>query len=359
MMKYIFFPLLVLLFQPATAQVTLQATVPAVGLLQKNQLWNVLVINSSATAYDCRLELIVRDRMTGQEILTATTAPFSAGPGARSLNINTLSPVQYNYLTAGGDTRLEGLLAAGVYTACYTLSALPGKTDLAEECVQFDVEPLSPPMLIFPADSTQLETAPTQFSWIPPTPQGMFDRLHYEIIITEINEGQKAEEAIQQNLPYYSDGNVITNMLNYPGSSEGFTAGKWYAWQVIAKDDKSYAGKSETWVFRMVTKADEATPEGSFAEARSVYTGKKYYFTSAVNFSFINPYVARQLDYSIMHVATKTRIGRLPAVSMKQGLNTVSIDTKRIKGLKKNELYSLEIYNLGTATYYINFIIKE
>jgi hypothetical protein len=359
MRKYIFFAFTACFSQLVLpAQVTLQATVPSVGLLQKSQLWNVLVINSSAVTYECRLELILRDRITGQEILTATAAQFSARPGARQLNINSLSPVQYNYLTVT-DTRLQGLLPAGSYTACYTLSAMPGKTDLAEECVQLDIAPLSPPMLIFPADSTQLETAPAQFSWIPPTPDGMFDRLHYEMIVTEINEGQQPDEAIQQNLPFYTDGNLSTNMLSYPGSAEGFAAGKWYAWQVIARDDRNYAGKSETWVFRITTPAEPVILPASFAEAKPFYTGKKYYFTEAVKCSFNNPYMARPLDYSIVHVATKTKLGRLPKVNMAQGLNTIAIDIKKITGIKKNELYSMEIYNIGTTTYYINFIITE
>ena len=70
-MKKIFFT--VLMFTMAgyfvKAQITLQPNVPAVGLIQKNQLWNVLVINSSNTTYfDCRLNLVLRDRLTGQEI---------------------------------------------------------------------------------------------------------------------------------------------------------------------------------------------------------------------------------------------------------------------------------------------------
>lgn len=66
--------------QLATAQVTLQPNVPTVGLIQKNQLWNMLIVNSTGTPYDCRLELILQDRTTGQEVLTATTAFFRVSP---------------------------------------------------------------------------------------------------------------------------------------------------------------------------------------------------------------------------------------------------------------------------------------
>ena len=263
-MKKIFFT--VLMFTMAgyfvTAQITLQPNVPVVGLIQKNQLWNVLVINSSNTTYfDCRLNLVLRDRLTGQEIFTASTTQFSIAAGAKQLNINSLNPVQYNYLSGGANNSLLSLIPAGIYTACYSLSgALIKEINLSEECIQFDAEPLSPPMLIFPADSAVLENAPTQFTWAPPTPAVMFDHLHYEILITEIQEGQKANEAMQENIPFYNEGSLFNNLLNYPGSVSAFEKNKWYAWQIIAKDDKNYAAKSETWVFKISKEAHQVKP---------------------------------------------------------------------------------------------------
>src|SRR5882757_3802717 len=344
----------------SVAQVTIQPALPSVGLVQKDQLWNLSVINSSTKTYECRLELVLRDRLTGQEIITASTGIFTLQPGARQLNVNALSPIMYNYIAPGTDNKLQGLLPAGMYTACYTLASTATKeADLAQECVSFDTEPLSPPMLIFPADSSLLDIAPKQFSWTPPTPAGMFDRLHYEVLIVEINEGQKANEAIQQNLPFYNDDNVFTNMLNYSSATTNFEKDKWYAWQVIAKDDRNYAGKSETWVFKIKDKIPDSIPPESYADAKPYYSGKKYFFTNSVRFSFFNPYIEKKLDYSIVQVSTRKKLLHLPEIKMSKGLNQLAIDTKSIRGLQVNEQYVLEIYNLGTATYFINFSIKE
>lgn len=247
---------LTLSFAIMQAQVTLQPNIPPVGIIQKSQLWNVLVVNSSTTTYpDCRLRLLLRDRITGQEILTATTGIFSIEAGAKQLNTNVLNPIQYNYLTGSSNISLQSLILAGSYTACYSLSSK--YIDVVEDCVPFDAEPLSPPMLIFPSDSSVLDVAPTQFSWTAPTPANMFDRLHYEVVITEIQEGQKADEAIQQNLPFYIEENVLSNSLSYPSSAPSFLKNKWYAWQVIARDDKAYAGKSEAWVFIINSKKED------------------------------------------------------------------------------------------------------
>lgn len=235
------------------AQVTIQPNVPTVGMIQKNQLWNLTVINGSGEQLDCRLDLILRDRLTGQEVLTAFSSQFILNNGAKQLNANTLSPLQYNNLTTGINNSIQGMIPAGNYSLCYILTATGKEMPIAEECLQFDTEPLSPPMLIFPADSAELDNAPNQFSWIPPTPAGMLDMLRYEVIIAAISPGQRPEESIQENVPFYADANLFTNMMNYPSSANSFEKDTWYAWQVVARDNKNYAGKSEVWVFRYKT----------------------------------------------------------------------------------------------------------
>jgi hypothetical protein len=252
MKKFLTISLLLTAVITATAQVSLQPVVPAVGMIQKTQLWNVLIANSSSVQYNCRLELVLKDRSSNLEVFTATTSLFALGAGAKQFNINSLGPIQYNYLSPGFDAKQTGLLPVGNYTACYSLTGTGEKAvNLADECIQFDIEPLSPPMLISPADSSILETAPAQFSWIPPAPQGMFSRLNYEIIITPVNEGQKASEAIEENVPFYSQGNLTANFLSYTAAYQSFEKDKWYAWQIVARDDKSYAAKAETWVFKV------------------------------------------------------------------------------------------------------------
>lgn len=243
------------------AQISIQPTIPAVGLVQKSQLWNILVVNSTNVSYTCRLELMLKDRMTGQDILTAATGQFTLAVGAKQMNVNSLNPIQYNYLSTGLDSRMLDLLPAGSYNACYTLTLMGVKDEhLAEECIPFDVAPLSPPALIFPADSAKMETPSKQFSWTTPTPSGMFDKLFYELIITEINENQKPAEALQENLPFFVNSQLFNNSFTYPSSANQFEKNKWYAWQIVAKDDKSYVGKSEVWVFQISQEDKKVEP---------------------------------------------------------------------------------------------------
>jgi hypothetical protein len=359
-MKKIFFGAL-LLFAGiiAQAQFMLRPNVPAVGLVHKNQLWNILIINNTNGAQDCTLSFVLKDRITGQDILTGSTALFTVKSGAGQYNFNTLSPVQYNNLSGAGDTKLEGLLPAGAYTGCYSLAYNNGKVNLADECIQFDVEPLSPPMLIFPADSTHGPADQTTFNWMAPTPAGMFENLHYDIVMTEISEGQTAAEAIQSNLPLYTEGNLIANSMSYPAGAPAFEKNKWYAWQIIAKDDKNYAAKSETWVFKTDSLPSELIPAEGYAEVKPYYAGKKVYCSKVIRFSFVNPYEPQQLDFTIREVATKKEVARVPKIAMSKGLNQIAIELKEIRGLRRDREYCIEIHNLGTMNYYLNFIPTE
>ncbi len=363
-MKKVCFAILMIIVLPVfiEAQVTLQPNIPAVGLIQKNQLWNVLVINSSTKQYDCRLELILRDRATGQEVMTASGGQFTLQPGSKQLNVNSVAPVQYNYILAGIDNKMQGLLPAGLYTACYSLvSTMVKEADLAEECVQFDTEPLSPPMLIQPVDSSVLEVAPAQFSWIPPTPDGMFDRLQYDVIITAINDGQKANEAIEENLPFYNEGNHFTNMLSYPSSAPVFEKDKWYAWQVIARDNRDYAGKSEVWVF----KVNQPSPVKAIIEQMPYIKMKMNNPEKGIapngvlKLSYVNEIADSLITIQLIDINDKSRIAGEFKTAVRRGENLVQYDLKKILHLQEGKLYEARIVNSRKEKWLLQFEIRQ
>lgn len=175
MKKYLLLFFISSMLNNVFAQISIQPILPLAGIIQKNNLWNIAVINTSNESFECRLELILRDRASGLEFLTATTGQFQIGIGAKQLNASQLMPLQYNYIGTNSSTRTDEFIPIGDYTACYRLTS--GKTTIAEECISFDVEPLSPPMLVIPGDSSILQTAPSQFTWMPPAPMNLFNRL--------------------------------------------------------------------------------------------------------------------------------------------------------------------------------------
>lgn len=243
--------LIVAMASKALAQVSIQPTIAVSGMVHKSQLWNVVLLNSSNSHYECRLNLVLRDRQSGMEFFSATSNLFTLSPGTKSLSVNQLEPIQYNYSAGANQVMSRSMIPVGIYTACFTLTANTIETYLAEDCFQFETEAASPPLLVYPADSTALDVSPTQFNWMPPTPSEMFNFLQYDFIISEILPGQTAAEAIQSNVPFISESNQIANSFSYTSLQRKLETDKWYAWQVLARDERSYASKSEVWVFKI------------------------------------------------------------------------------------------------------------
>lgn len=244
------------------AQVTIQATLPPAGVVQQNQLWNLLLINATGDGLSCRLDLVLRDRQTGLQVFAASTAPFVLSRGSRHLNAAMLAPIQYRAMSPTLRPGLNGLLPVGSYNACYALFRVMGDASeqVSEDCIPFDVQPLSPPELTYPRDSADLDIAPTAFTWIPPTPDKMFNQLQFDIRIAEIKPGQRAEQAIQENMPLYQGAALRMPTLSYPHSAPTFKEGTWYAWQVVARDAGTYAARTESWVFRVHAATREQDP---------------------------------------------------------------------------------------------------
>ncbi|MEO8763047.1 MAG: hypothetical protein ABI416_02115 [Ginsengibacter sp.] len=363
-MKKISFILSILIISKSVtnAQVTIQPNVPTVGIIQKNQLWNLSVINGSATTFDgCQIHLILRDRQTGQEIFTATTPQFTVAPGAKQLNVNSLTPIQYNYLAGGSGNSFQDLIQVGMYTACYSLSGFLGKeTDIAEECIQFDAEPLSPPMLITPSDSSELETSPSQFSWTSPTPSAMFDRLNYDVLITEIQDGQKPGEAIENNIPFYSQGNLLNTLLNYPGSVTEFAKDKWFAWQVVARDNREYAGKSEVWVFKITSPGIKSLVENApFIKMKKDRPEKGIAPNGILKLSYINETTDNLAEVSIVDLSNQSKPASHFTAALKPGENLIEYNLNPKFHPQEGKVYQAQIINSRKEKWVTQFEIRR
>lgn len=362
-MKNIFFVLLLLTVSGyAVSQVTLQPVLPASGMVQKAQLWNVVVVNSSVDNYKCRLTITLRDRVTNLEVLSASSSIFSIATGAKQLDINFLNPVQYNYAASGQETKLQGLIPVGNYIACYSLTANGDKaTDIADECVPFDVEPLSPPQLILPADSSVLEASPTIFSWIPPSPDGIFSGLNYEILITPVNEGQKAEEAIQQNLPVFSQASLISNYLNYSKAYSSLEKNQWYAWQVIAKDKGSYAGKTEVWTFKVGEKRPDKINAGiPFVKLSNQSSRVAMAENGIVKIAFDNDANQKKIQLQLYNLnSNKKNQSASLMVKLTPGENFIQYDLRKAFTLKEGGIYMIKTADANGQSLSGTFIVKN
>lgn len=241
------------------AQVTMSAQLPPAGMVPKDQLWNLVLVNSKADILNVHIKMNLQDATTNQVVMSANSGDFLLGKGVKPITVKDLQPILYNYNLPDFS---KAFLPMGSYLACYQLYKVSGEKEepLSDDCVTIHVDPLSPPLLNSPIDSAEIQTSYPQFTWMPPTPINMFSSLSYDITLVEVLPGQAASEALQHNTPIFSKSNIVQPREDYPSSFSKLDTGKIYAWQVIARNGLNYAAKTDVWTFQL-KKEDKAEPE--------------------------------------------------------------------------------------------------
>ena len=235
------------------AQVTLSVQVPPTGVIQKSQLWNLVLVNTGNASLEVSVKLTLLTIGDNRPVMTGSSSRIVLSKGAKQVGINDVAPVQYNYLSSmfNVDRNPDGFLPIGNFQACFTVYKLVSDNyvELAEECVPVEVSPLSPPQLNTPFDKDSLSTPYPSFTWLPPTPLPLFSDLTYDVVVVEMQPGQSSTQAIQQNIPVYNASNLEDLTLLYPASNKALDTAKWYAWRVIARNNHQVVGQSEVWAF--------------------------------------------------------------------------------------------------------------
>jgi hypothetical protein len=255
-MKYKLFVLLLLIVYSigGNSQISMTVQVPATGVMQKSQMWNIMLISNSQAAATVKITLTLLQASDNTPVLNADTKPFILTKGVKQLAYNELSPIQYEYLSPifNVDRNPNGFMPIGNFIACYVLTTIAGEQQnvISEECIPLEIAPLSPPILNFPFDKDTITTGYPQFSWIPPSPIQLFTNLTYDVIVTEVQEGQSELQAIQQNIPIYTVGNIRQLTNAYPASNRQLDTAKLFAWRVVARSNNEFVAQSDVWTFR-------------------------------------------------------------------------------------------------------------
>lgn len=244
-----------LALQVQAQQVNMTIQVPPTGVMLKNQLWNLLLVNSGNAPVTVFVGLSLLSTADNQPVMTAVTKPILLPKGAKQLTASDVAPVNYTYLSSAfnADMNPNGLLPVGNYVACFTvyMQVYELRTTLAEDCVPVEVQPLNPPQLNTPADESVLDMQYPQFTWLPPMPLQLFNNLQYDFILVAQQPGQSAVQAIQQNIPVFNTHTSSASFLNYPSSNAALDTGVHYAWCVVAKNNNQFVAQSEVWTFKI------------------------------------------------------------------------------------------------------------
>ena len=191
--------LLILMFVMSKAQLSLSVQEPPTGIVQKNQLWNLSLIYSGSNTISVTISITLLNMSDNQPVMTAFSRPITLSKGVKQLKAMDVSPVDYAYVSPAFSRLTDAFIPVGSYRACYTIynSDRDAKTIMIEDCINLDVQPLSPPQLTMPADSASIQNPYPQFSWLPPAPPTLFSDLNYDLLVTEVREDQTPGAAIQ------------------------------------------------------------------------------------------------------------------------------------------------------------------
>jgi hypothetical protein len=256
------------------AQVSLVLQVPPVGVMQKNQLWNMVLVYGGNGSGTVTVQLTVLDAASGQPVMTATTRPLILAKGANVITSRDVAPVQYDYLSpVFVDRDPNGFLPAGNFKACYSVEQNLNSHNgiiVTENCIPVEVQPLSPPQLNTPADTSTVQTAYPQFSWLPPMPANIFGSLTYDMILVEVLPDQGAYQAIQQNIPVYNISHLTDPVNLYPASAKPLDTGRTYAWRILVLNDDQFITQSDVWTFKLATRKQGpiVVPGGNYIPLR-------------------------------------------------------------------------------------------
>lgn len=352
----------------SNAQLTMTPEVIPTGIIQKPQLWNILLLNNTSITYSANLSLVLTNTTTSDIILTANTLQFVLAPGTSQMQAGDFIPIQYEYPSPGTiDADPNGFIPVGEYEACYTLTTTASGDHgviIVDECVDIVVEPLSPPLLSMPQDMDMVETAYPQFIWQPPTPLFIFNTLLYDLLLVEVHEGQTPIEAMQQNMPVYTEGNMSDIFLNYPASNYPLDTGKLYAWQIIAKDNNQYAIQSEVWAFRV--RGDSIIPPAfnlfSHVKLKRELDASVNTCTGTLMAYYINEPNDSTISYSISSLS-KDDLGNTiitGTYSLVFGENYLDIDLSGDNRLIDGNTYLFELTNSRNERWVMKFVyLKE
>ena len=367
MKKILSLVLLSLLAGAGSAQVLINLQLPPSGVMVKSQLWNFSLVNTATTTYDIQVEVTLTDMGSNQRVLTGTSKLIQLPKGARVIKPSDVTPVTYNVTGAGVDASPDGFLPVGHFMACFSVLRINSDLSerLAEECESIEVEPISPPLLVSPSDSDQVELVRPLFTWIPPTPFTMFASLRYNWTLVEVAPLQTGAAAIQQNVPLLSQSNLGITSFQYPLSSAALDTGKIYAWQVSAMNNNSVIAQSEIWTFRLrnigIDTVTTANKEGFYARLKREENASFVLCYGKLNYEYFNESNTTMVQLRLLDISKPVR--RTIALDSASYAVTPGQNLRRLdltdKGLTAGHVYLLELLNPAGERWYLKFAFRK
>ncbi|WP_315815039.1 hypothetical protein [Paraflavitalea speifideaquila] len=361
---YVSVVLTMLMFRAVHAQdLVVNAFIPPGALIQKEQLWNVVISNPSSAVRTCQISLTILNKANGNKMLTALTNNIVVPGGARQIQVADVMPVVYNALheqvTLGG----QGLLPVGHYQVCYELVSNKGAS-YGSTCIDVQVDVLAPPQLIFPENKSELQEQQPAFSWMPPAPMALVRNCTYEYTLVKVNNNQTAADAIRDNAPVYRVGRLTNIAFTYPASAMALEKKQLYAWQITAQAATNI--KSDVWTFSVADKVPpKGTPGDGLAYTKLARKNEQVSYSivaQGLKFSWYNESLDSLFQIRVVdvtggdHIPVSINEESIPVFS--PGINIVEIDLAKAGKFIRDHLYEFSLIDKQGQEWKMSFEYK-
>lgn len=367
-MKRIFFMLIAaFIASQVKAQLVANLQLPPVALTLKSQLWNMTLVNSTGQNLRLKVDVTLTDITNNITVMTASSAEFNLAAGTRQMQLTDFMPVVYNVVSASYniDNNPNGFLPIGHFNVCYQfLKIINDYTEtLTEECETAEIEPLSPPVLIFPEDEAVIEFPRPVFNWIPPAPANLFSNLSYDMRLVEVTGIQVPADAIQQNIALFAQQNINAQSIVYPAGLPALDTGKLYAWQVTANNNNSFVAKSDIWVFRVGSfgsSGHEYVSGEAFAKLKMEGISNYFLCKGMLKFHYDNHPNDDSVSIAIYDLnEPQTAVYADNNYQVQPGQNFKQVDISTLQGFTDGHFYLIELINSRKEKWTGKFLYKR
>lgn len=345
------------------AQITVNFS-PAVYGQTLEGLVYARIINAYPRDLIAKVTIRVRENKNGNVVTVAIPSfPLHAGVNEISKVAFGNSKFSFGNNNFGLTLSQTGKFMEGEYEYCYEVDITESKITalplLYENCFIHQLQPRTPLLLINPVDGDVFCNKRPQFIWQPPVPLPANARFRF--VLTSIKDKQDIVEAITFNPPLVNQSNIVGNSLFYPVNAPELKEGQKYAWQVIVYFDKTILSRSEVWTFTLQCGEEmKDTITDSYRELKEATDGNFYVANKYLRFSFVNPYAAGDLDYSIVSLSDPSlAVKGLPKLKMSTGLNKYDLSLSENRSFKEGQEYLLKVQLPNNRSLTLRFIYKN
>jgi hypothetical protein len=356
-----------LLLAAATAQAQVSVQFTNTGyLLTKDQLWNVMLLNTGTPVDAARIEITLSDVTSSQLLCRFTSRNMSLPTGPKNITVQDALPVQTTVYSPGfTDMNPYGVLPPGRYYMCIDVLRFAENTytSVGDACEDIEAVAFAPVQLTLPENGAVLESRTPLFTWLPPMPVTQYGQLQYDLKLVELLHNQAAVDGIDNNAPLLTAAAVQGNSYNYLPSMPALKEGHVYAWQVTARNGSQPISVSDIWLFSIAdsNRVSRAAKDGVYSPLKKEITSSFITVTGDLNVEYNNETNEREVLAKIIDInATNpsTTVKATFTLPLVYGPNFISIEAKETYHLQNGKFYKLIVTNAKKEEWMITFLLK-